>query len=75
VLYKRFYNHAHRLRLEKKSHVGLSRSSNGHFKPFLDPDGGFASETAAEVKRPLLIVTALLNRLEVKRLQIYNGFI
>jgi hypothetical protein len=33
--------------------MGLSRSSNGFFKPILDPGGRFASETAAELKRPL----------------------
>ena len=41
-----FYNHAHRLRLDKLLYVELSRSSNGHFKPLPDPDGGFTSETA-----------------------------
>jgi hypothetical protein len=48
--YTYFYNHAHahRLRLEKLLHLELSssRSSNGFFKPLLDPDGGFTSETA-----------------------------
>jgi hypothetical protein len=41
-----FYNHAHRLRLEKLLYREPSRSTNGFFKPHLDPDGGFASETA-----------------------------
>jgi hypothetical protein len=40
-------------------YLGLSGSSNGIFKPLLDPGGRFISETAArltavsEVKRPL----------------------
>ena len=46
VFYECFYNHAHRLRLEKLLYTGLSRSSNGYFKPLLDPGGGFRSETA-----------------------------
>jgi hypothetical protein len=41
-----FYNHAHRLRLEKLSYIEVSRSPSGYFKPLLDPDGGFNSETA-----------------------------
>jgi hypothetical protein len=45
-IYTYFYNHAHRLRLEKLLYKELSRSSNGHFKPLLDPGGGFRSETA-----------------------------
>jgi hypothetical protein len=47
VFCKYFYNHARRLRLEKLLYLGLSRSSNGYFKPLLDPGGGFTSETAA----------------------------
>ena len=47
VFYTYFYNHARRLRLEKLLCLGLSRSSNGFFKPLLDPGGGFTSETAA----------------------------
>jgi hypothetical protein len=27
-------------------YIGLSRSPSGYFKPLLDPDGGFNSETA-----------------------------
>jgi hypothetical protein len=46
LFYTYFYNHAHRLRLEKLSYLELSRSSNGFLKPLLDPDGGFTSETA-----------------------------
>ena len=34
-----YYNHARRLRLEKLLYLELSRSSNGFFKPLLDPDG------------------------------------
>ena len=50
LFYTYFYNHAHRLRLEKlllyiQSFL-LSGSSNGFFKQLLDPGGGFASETA-----------------------------
>ena len=41
-----FYNYAHRLRLEKLLCLEPSRSSNGFFKPLLDPDDGFNSETA-----------------------------
>jgi hypothetical protein len=40
-----FYNYAHRPRLEKLLYIELSISANGHFKPPLDPDGRFASET------------------------------
>ena len=29
LFYTRFYNHAHRLRLDKLLYLGLSRSSNG----------------------------------------------
>jgi hypothetical protein len=46
VFYTYFYNHAHRLGLEKLLYIELSRSSNGYFKPLLDPGGGFISETA-----------------------------
>jgi hypothetical protein len=55
VFYVHFYNHAHRLRLEKLLYLELSRSPSGFFLVLLDPGGGFASETAArsEVKRPL----------------------
>ena len=31
----------------KLLYIELSRSSNGYFKPLLDPGGGFTSETAA----------------------------
>jgi hypothetical protein len=41
-----FYNHAHRLRLERLLYLELSRSSSGFLKPLLDPDDGFTSETA-----------------------------
>jgi hypothetical protein len=47
VFYTYFYNHAHRLRLEKLLYLELSRSSSGYCKPLLDPGGGFTSETAA----------------------------
>jgi hypothetical protein len=47
VFYIYFYNHAHRPRLEKLLYIGLYKSSNGYFRPLLDPGGGFASETAA----------------------------
>ena len=54
LFYTYFYNHAHRLRLEKILYLELSRSFNGFLKPLLDPDdgfnGGFRSETA--VTRP-----------------------
>jgi hypothetical protein len=47
ILYTHFYNHAHRLRLEKLLYLELSRSPNGFFKVLLDPGRGFTSETAA----------------------------
>ena len=47
VFYTYFYNHAHRLRLEKLLYLGPSRISNGFLNPLLDPGGGFTSETAA----------------------------
>jgi hypothetical protein len=50
LFHTNFYNHAHRLRLEKPLCLELSRSSNGFFKPLLDPDGGFIIEMA--VTRP-----------------------
>jgi hypothetical protein len=46
LYYTYFCNHVHRLRLEKILYLEHSRSSNGFFKPLLDPDGGFTSETA-----------------------------
>jgi hypothetical protein len=46
LFYTYFYNQAHRLRLEKLLYLELSRSSNGFFKPLLDQDDGFTSETA-----------------------------
>jgi hypothetical protein len=36
--------YAHLLRLEKPLYMELSRSSNGYFKPLLDPGGGFTSK-------------------------------
>jgi hypothetical protein len=43
-----FYDHAHRLRLEKLFYLHLEppRSPNGNFKPVPDPGGGLNSETA-----------------------------
>jgi hypothetical protein len=46
VFYTYFYNHARRLRFEKLLYLEVFRSSNGYFKPLLDPGGGFRSETA-----------------------------
>jgi hypothetical protein len=46
LFYTYFYNHAHRPRLEKLLYLELFRSSNGFFKPLLDPDDGFTSKTA-----------------------------
>jgi hypothetical protein len=61
VFYKYFYNHAHRLRLEKLLYlrVELSRSPSGYFKQLLDPGGSFTSETAARLfqKRSVRYVT------------------
>ena len=70
VFYTYFYNHAHRLRLEKLLYLELSRSSNGFLKPLLDPGGGFTYETAARrfQKRNGRYETVS----EVKRLRIYN---
>ena len=51
AFYTYFYNHAHRLRLEKLLCLELSRSSNGFFQALLDPGGGFTSETAARRSR------------------------
>jgi hypothetical protein len=50
AFYTCFYNHAHRLHLEKLLYIGLSRSSSGYFKPLLDPGGGFTSETAVRLQ-------------------------
>jgi hypothetical protein len=47
VFFMCFYNHAHRLRLEKQFFLALYRSPNGYFKVLLDPGGGFTIETAA----------------------------
>jgi hypothetical protein len=57
---------------EKLLYIELSRSSKWHLKPLLDPDGRFASETAARrfQNRNDRHVTVS----EAKRLQIYNGF-
>ena len=46
VFYEYFYNHARRVCFEKLSHIEVSRSPSGHFKPLLDPGGSFTSETA-----------------------------
>ena len=45
AFYTYFYNHAHRLRLEKPLFLELPRSSGGYFKPPLGPGGGFTSGT------------------------------
>jgi hypothetical protein len=47
VFYTYFYNHAHRLRLEKLLYLELSRSPNGFFKYF------WIQVAVSEVKRPL----------------------
>jgi hypothetical protein len=51
AFYTCFYNHAHRPRLKKLLHLGLSRSPGGFLKPLLDldPGGGFTSETETVV--------------------------
>jgi hypothetical protein len=56
VFYTCFYNHAHRIRLEKLLYLELSRSPSGFFKALLwiqvavsllkPPHGGFRRETA-----------------------------
>jgi hypothetical protein len=72
VFYKCFYNHAHRLRLEKLLYLELSRSPNGFLKALLDPGGGFNSETAA--RRFQKGNGRYETVSEVKRLKFYNGF-
>jgi hypothetical protein len=54
-------------------HIELSRSPNGFVKALLDPGGGFTSETPARrfQKRNGRYETVS----EVKRLQIYNGYV
>jgi hypothetical protein len=42
-----FYNHAHHEKLLCLELPRFPRSSNGYFKPLLDPGGGFTSETTA----------------------------
>jgi hypothetical protein len=46
LFYTYFYNHAHRLRLEKLFYIELFNSSNGFLKPLLDPGDGSNTETA-----------------------------
>jgi hypothetical protein len=62
VFYKYFYNHARRLRLEKAI-----------LKPLLNPGGRFTSETAARRLQKCNGRHATVS--EVKRLQIYDGYI
>jgi hypothetical protein len=64
-----FYNHAHRLRLEKLLYLELPRSPNGFLIVLLDPGGGFTSKTAAQRFQNRYETVS-----EVKRLQIYNGY-
>ena len=59
-------------RLEKLLCLELSRSSKGFFKVLLDPGGGFNSETAARRFQKLNGRYETVS--EVKRLQIYNGY-
>ena len=72
VFYTYFYNHAHRLRLEKLLHLEPSRSSNGRFKPLWIqmtvsllklPNSGFRSETA------------VTRRFQKRNGQKFNGYI
>lgn len=72
VFYTCFYNHARRLHLEKLLYLELSRSSNGFFKVLLDPGGGFTSETATRRFQKWNGRYETVS--EVKRLQIYNGY-
>jgi hypothetical protein len=60
------------LRLEKLLYLELSRSPNGFLKALPDLDGGFTSENAVRrfQKRNGCYETVS----EVKRLQIYNGY-
>ena len=57
VFYAYLYNHAYRPRLEKLLYRELSGSSNGYFKPLLDPGRRFQKRngryvTASEAKLP-----------------------
>jgi hypothetical protein len=47
LFYTYFYNHAHRLRLEKLLYIELSRSPNGFLNHF------WIQVAVSEVKRPL----------------------
>jgi hypothetical protein len=62
VLYKYFFNHVRRLRLEKLFYLELSRSSSGYLEPLLGPGGRGGRYVAVPVP-------------EAKRLQIYNGYV
>jgi hypothetical protein len=72
VFYTYFYNHAQRLRLEKLLFLELSRSPNGFFKVLLNPGGGLTFETAARRFQKLNGRYETVS--EVKRSQIYNGY-
>ena len=72
VFYTCFYNHARRLRLEKLLYLELSRSSSGYFKSILNLGCRFAPETAA--RRFQKWNGSYVTISEVKRLQIYNGY-
>jgi hypothetical protein len=50
VFYTYFYNHGHRLRLEKLLYIELPRSSSGYFKPLLDPGGGFTTAVSELIR-------------------------
>jgi hypothetical protein len=63
ALHTRFYNgHTHRTRLEKLLYIELSRSSNGYFKPLLDPGGPFGFRSKAVINLWRLCVTAIPQR-------------
>jgi hypothetical protein len=69
VFYTYFYNHAHRIRLEKLLYMGLSKSPNGF--SILGPGGRFTSKTAARLFRNFN--GGYITASEAKRLQICTG--
>jgi hypothetical protein len=62
LFYTYFYNHAHRLRLEKLLYLELSRSPNGFLNHF------WIQVAVSEVQRPLR------NRFRSETVKMYNGY-
>jgi hypothetical protein len=65
LFYTYFYNHAHRLRLEKRLCIELSRISNGFLKPLLDPDATAVSEVKRPKKLTAIYLTDIPQRTQV----------